>query len=531
MQYILIAILAVAAVVLYLWLCVLVLLWVGVPMMAVLGPLSFAGGLILAWLRVAQVLTGRRKQTRILAPDDFAAKAARRRGHRPHLPIDVAWPSYFAGQVYHDQVAAARWLIGDCVTMWRQAYRAVAGDRLAVAGFFWPVVLPVVVALAAVTAGVAAGYLAAAAVVAAATVVAWSIGLVLAGTLRGVDLVWQRVFQAAASCPSCYAVTGLPAYRCAGSHPAGVNLHRVLRPGRLGVLRRRCSCGILLPTTVLRAAYRLKAVCQMCGQPLHDAAGVAADVRVPVFGAAASGKTHLIMGGLVALLRHNGTQGVEVKMADSVSEKTYSQYRDWTEQGLSPPKTDAGRKPMAVTVQLKRPPRTTLVHVFDAAGEALVDPGLNAELGYLDLARTLVFVLDPFSIPDVRGELRLPSFRSLEAKANAAVTDPEESYNGTVNRLRAYGVKTETRQLALVLSKADLLSQLPIKGNLRSGRSDSEAVRQWLVDRRLDNLTAVVERDFARVRYFFLSAKDVSREGALAPFAWLLQSERFALQV
>jgi hypothetical protein len=45
----------------------------------------------------------------------------------------------------------------------------------------------------------------------------------------------------------------------------------------------------------------------------------------------------------------------------------------------------------------------------------------------------------------------------------------------------------------------------------------------------LDNLVLTAERDFGSVEYFAVSAKDLSLNGAVAPFRWLLHTDRVSV--
>ncbi|MEU8001311.1 hypothetical protein AB0B66_09155 [Catellatospora sp. NPDC049111] len=516
---------------LYFWLCLIVVTAVSLPIVLVGVPLAMLAGAGLAFTRATGVLRGNYPKTTLVTPQHAAAAATARnarRRRRKYVPVDVAWPHYFAAQIMPDCRAIAGWVAADIGSMWRGTTRPLTGDGKGVILVFWPFTLMVPVLLAAGTAGALFGVAVVFMTGALLTAVGWLVGAAAIFVTRAIVTVWQSVFRARASCPSCFAVTRLPAYRCPGAHPGGDNLHRSLLPGRLGIWWRRCTCGTRLPTTVIRAR-RLQAVCQRCNHPLHAGAGMARDVRIPVFGAASAGKTHLIMGGLVALHGQNEL-GVRVASADHISERTFEGYRQVVSADGAAAKTPVDRAPFAVTTRIEKdgPWPQTLVHVFDASGEALVSPTRNADFSYLDFARTLLFVLDPFSIPDVRDQLTL-SFKELVPTVNAALLDPEESYNGTVNRLRGYGVKTGGQRLAFVLSKADLLVRLPIGEDLSVTRSESAAVRRWLCARRLENLVDTAEKDFGEVRFFFVSAKDTTRHGALQPFSWLLESDGLSL--
>jgi len=509
---------------LYLWLCFLALVYVATPLCLV----AAAGG-VLAGGGTAVVLTvltlaGRRPQVRVVGPAEVVAGAIGGQV-RPGLPRrDRAWPTYFAVQMRHDLTAAIEWTIGTVSQLWQRAWSVVeAGTESdSMVLLFWPLLVPPLVLLLAVTAGSAAGVVLVAVVFALASAVAWTGGLLVVFALRAVDRAWQWLFRAAGSCgqPGCYEVSALPAYECPGCR----ELHRDIRPGRLGVLWRRCGCGHTMPTTVLRSG-QLRAVCPRCISPLHEGAGMVTDVRVPVFGATMAGKTRFIMASLASLAGLAGCDGIAVSAPDDDSRQALAGYAEVIATGQSTLKT-APDLPAAVSLHLEMGRRKALVHVFDAAGELFVDEEETANLSYLDRARGLVFVLDPFSVPDVRARLAGSYAGLLDT---AASHDPEDSYLVTVRRLRSYGVDTRRQRLAFVVSKGDLLLGLPVATGLAAG---SAAVRPWLHEVGLDNLLLAADRDFAEVRFFLVSAMTAepwTPTSALAPLRWLLAGDRIRL--
>ena len=65
---------------------------------------------------------------------------------------------------------------------------------------------------------------------------------------------WRRGrMRTQAACMRCFHVTPWPAYQC----PSCRRPHHDVRPGRLGLLIRRCQCGRHLPTMASRAGWRL----------------------------------------------------------------------------------------------------------------------------------------------------------------------------------------------------------------------------------------------------------------------------------
>jgi hypothetical protein len=162
--------------------------------------------------------------------------------------------------------------------------------------------------------------------------------------------------------------------------------------------------------------------------------------------------------------------------------------------------------------------RAALLHLFDAAGEYYVDRDDNSKLEFLDTAQGLVFVVDPFSVRWVTDQLTGARNERLVA-AHPAAEDPERVYHVTVRRLAEYGVDTGSRHLAVAVVKSDLLIDLPLAGDLRTGNA-----REWLNQAGLDNLVLSAERDFAQVRYFAVASagKAVEALSPANPFLWLM---------
>lgn len=242
------------------------------------------------------------------------------------------------------------------------------------------------------------------------------------------------------------------------------------------------------------------------------------------------------MAGIVGLSARPGSRFAP---ADPESDRAYAEYEATIGGGASTAQTGKAL-PAAVTLRVAGGRRTALLHVFDAAGERFTERAQNEELAYLDHARGLVFVLDPFAIPEVRARLRGTAAAGGSASggggasggsasggpAGSASHDPDESYHVTVRRLRDYGVDLRRQRLAFVLSKADLLLAGPAGAGLPVAGSD--AIRSWLLDAGLDNLLLAASRDFADVRYFLVSSMAADPDGevaASAPLDWLLAAE------
>jgi hypothetical protein len=332
--------------------------------------------------------------------------------------------------------------------------------------------------------------------------------------LRGAEGARRKRVRAEASCPHCYHVMPRPAYRCPGCQ----KLHRDIRPGRLGLIARRCECGKLLPTMVVRASRRLGAVCQKCGKPLRAGSGALRDVRIPIFGDTSAGKTRFLYAGLNSLIEATQQARIPFGFPDEESENEASVALDLIRSGQDTVKTSR-TLPTALTCRIGAGLDTSLVHLFDAAGEDYKDAQLHDSLGFLDRGHGLVYVLDPFSVGLVRDRVAGQNTSAI-GLANAAAGDPETAYGEVVTRLRDSGVEASGQRLAIVVSKADLLStggiELP---------DDSEAIKDWLMKAGVHNLVLSAQREFAEVRYFAVASVATAHRRSRdpgTPLRWLL---------
>ena len=121
----------------------------------------------------------------------------------------------------------------------------------------------------------------------------------LRGQLRNWEARRRETRRTDAACMICLHVTDSPAYACPGCN----QLHYDVMPSDLGTFNRWCGgCGAKFPTRPSRAAWHAQARCKRteCHQPLPEGAGAVRDIRVPVFGDMAAGKTRFLYASLTA---------------------------------------------------------------------------------------------------------------------------------------------------------------------------------------------------------------------------------------
>ncbi len=498
-----VGVIVVTAVFFVLWIVAATLLKVFAVLIMIYYPIGVAvaivAGLIAAIVVLTRcVATAAQRPARTLTPADVADHGffdRPPRGESRHFGWDRAWPRYAPFQARRDIEDAVR-AAGQFLV---ETTRKLGSGKKTIAAVVTFLLLGLVPYLAFV-----AAFLIAYAVLTAICVgflgLVWLVQFVAIGALRGFDLAVRKIFRLSVRCVSCYQLTPLPSYKCSNC----THVHRDLRPGRLGVLFRRCECSAVLPTTVTRAsgwALRRNIICPSCDHNLPEGTGSRQTIQIPTFGSVGVGKTRLLFAAIVGL--HLGVAGTGTKLTalSRNSADRLQRARDLIESGAPTLKTPVDENPEALGVLVEPPKRRAVeLHLLDAAGERFTTSEGAVELRYLHSAETLLFVIDPFSTAEMRAAVPDPAAVGLVV----GVDSPEDSYSATVEQLRSNGLRTSRRGLGIVVTKADDLRRLGFADGLDAG--DEQSIHDWLVAQGLDNVTTRARQDFARVRYFLTDA-------------------------
>lgn len=334
--------------------------------------------------------------------------------------------------------------------------------------------------------------------------VALALGALLAAALvaryvlRGVDTALLRIRGITLTCKYCAHRVPFPDYTCSRCERVQ---HRDVRPGRYGLTHRTCRCGGRFPTMVVLKSYALDAHCPHCSMPLAKGTGGAAEIILPVFGAASAGKTQLIIVLTIAVETMASRGEGRFEFADDSSRTWSTEARRMLGTSGRATKTAPQAQP-AISMHVQpRAGARRLVHVFDAAGEIFNEERLIQEQHQLTLARTFVFVIDPLSIDQV--------WEGIDAGHQAAWegvkahSEPWKVFERTVQTVRAMGVQTHKVRLVVVISKADLMTQ----AGRPAADTDGQTVREWLAQTlELGNMVRAMEHNFRDVSYFLTAA-------------------------
>ena len=224
------------------------------------------------------------------------SRAARARQRRPKMPADAdpAIRQYFYGPAVADAGHALRTAYRDGRRFWRTRRRLVGSAFTADGAVLtWPFGVGAAVGM---VAGTAVGAVAAAG---CACVHLLAVGVSRRSGAGGGDRAADRRLGRAPGQEhpdglpeSCYGGCPIPLINALARTVPG--RHRDIRPGRFGILRRRCQCGEPMKTLLLFGSAGMSAYCPLCDHALEHGPGKAPEIVLPFFGAAGAGKTRLL---------------------------------------------------------------------------------------------------------------------------------------------------------------------------------------------------------------------------------------------
>ncbi len=503
--------------------------WFHIVISVVLGEIG--AGMIVGFVLFVGLLVRMTRSTSILVtPQTFKNEREKAGDKKGDFGPDVAWPWYFRRQVFADKQdvfetrrdKVTQWLVGLLIgdtfritdSTSSSPHRKFSKWRKWFMLFSPLLCIPTLVAII----FMALCNILFEAVAYVVILLVWPGYLLTVWALRGLEAAWSMGRKTSASCPACFYVSKRPAYRCDGCG----RLHRDVRPSRLGIFYRRCECGEVMPTMTLRAAWRETAVCQRCEEQLRQGAAAVRDIRLPIFGDVAAGKTRFLYAALDSM-RHLGSKhAITVSFPDTESQQRADTAMATMRTAARTVKTDPTH-PTALSFRLGSGNSGSLVHMFDAAGELYNRPDDYDQVSFLDSGHGLVYVVDPFTLSGIRSQVS-GFVSATEHLDTAAGKDPETAYGQVVTRLRGGGVKAKDQRLAVVISKTDVLYSCAV-----DFPTESSAISEWLMENGLHNIVLAAPNEFAEVRYFAVAsvaAKTAAPEtDAGAPVRWLLRKE------
>jgi len=340
---------------------------------------------------------------------------------------------------------------------------------------------------------------------AVAAVTAQVLARVLIGALRIADtaLLIARGTRGML-CPTCYQRMGYPVYAC--PNPECRARHKDVRPGRYGVLRRRCTCGTRIPTLLLLGSHRLAAYCTdaNCGKSMSDAVGRSKELIVPLFGGRSAGKTQLMSTMMMSMAEEMTKNGTPFRTADKFTTDKFETQSTVLQSGRYISSTPLEELPHAHSMHLGKGRSRRLIHIFDAAGERFLDTDRVDELEFARYARTFVFVLDPMAVREFKDGLSVSERESLDL-SSASDAPPEQVFHHAVGTLTQMEVPLNRCRLIVAISKADMYEGSEL---YRGREKGSAGAARWLTEDPLlqGNLVRAMQHEFGEVKFLFTAA-------------------------
>ncbi|GAA4627164.1 hypothetical protein GCM10023196_038290 [Actinoallomurus vinaceus] len=425
---------------------------------------------------------------------------------------DPAYPQYLLGQVWRDAWAVTLGTVPWCLERARWGVTTLTARMLALpqglALFPLWLALCAGVLVAALPLAVAGLVFAAVTVlVAGVGLVGWSVCVVVLGAVERLWAAYRRILLACPH-PGCYQRLALPAYAC----PRCDARHFRLIPNRLGALHHVCRCGARLPTMILLGRFRLSAYCPHCERRLPGRIGRARVEPLPFVGGPAAGKTTLMFLAVRALRAGAAEAGGRAEFAEARDARVYADALTELDGGGRPAKTGP-ELPAATMLDLALPAGHRILYLFDPAGELHTGATRVERLRYLDHGEALLFVIDPFALPELRPALSREERLLVEAATATSEEDPADTLQRLLTDLRSRDDQGRQRRIAVVVTKADVLRRTSV------GQGVDENVRGWLEGVGLGNTIRTLERTAGEVRYL-ASGLDTPPAALADLFGW-----------
>ena len=363
-------------------------------------------------------------------------------------------------------------------------------------------------------------------------------------------LMRKKIFTACNECKSKFLI---PTYLCPGCGAQHTNL----TPGMYGILRRTCSCGRKLPTAFFNGRKKLQAICPNClqrGRTTYLNDRESRPLCIPVVGGRSVGKTAYITAFAKRFIEFVAPQkGLEIEFYNQAKEDIYGEIKADFAHGstrmTARPQDLSQTSSVSLSFFIKhkslQPER--LVHIYDIAGEVFTNNDENEVQQQYEYCQGIVFILDPFAIPEVR--FQYEELLSPEDLAGIGRADLNDVIDSFLNKLREVTGLSDssmsTVPLAVVISKIDSagldqdVGRRAVEKLMKAQpqvftdffNTQDYLCRKFLRENGMESFLNNISLQFKNNRFFACSAIGHSRgkgpyrpEGVLPPMEWLIQN-------
>ncbi len=372
------------------------------------------------------------------------------------------------------------------------------------------------------------------------------------GIILGIDKIYFTIKKISYRCPSCKHEYHIPKYIC----PVCNITHTRLKPGRYGVVWRRCFCGTVLPLTAkgkgiiyetdpatgkkIKKPFRLtdlKSFCPVCGA--SNNAGLSHPISIALIGGASAGKTTFKVAFQHEFLTDEIPQyGISFDFPNDSSSNEYRNSEAYfTGQKLIPStKGELTYDISTFSFFLKNNNFEVdrMVQIYDLPGERFINGDAKDGWEHYSFAEGAVFLIDPFSIAKVKiqndAEIKDASMGICTTDMNILI----ESLINTLSNVKAKRAKSGkfAIPIALAINKVDtpLLSQQCGDEAVKKLMTSAPAIftdrfiamdyacRCFLSANGGTNFIANLDNNFEYVHFFYCSSLGYIPKATLQPF-------------
>ncbi len=373
-----------------------------------------------------------------------------------------------------------------------------------------------------------------------------------AGIILLIDKIYFSIKKISFRCPSCKREYQIPKYVC----PVCNITHTRLKPGRYGVIRRRCLCGTILPLTakgkgiifehdpstgeIIKKPLMLTDLDSFC--PHCDSsnnAGLSHPISIALIGGASAGKTTFKVAFQHEFLTEETAKyGIDIDFSNDTSRNEYQNAEFYFSGKKLIPSTKGDLtydiSTFSFSLKNKSFEVDRMVQLYDLPGERFINGDAKDGWEHYSFAEGAVFIIDPFSIAKVKiqndDEIKGASMGICTTDINLLV----ESLINTLSNVRAKRAKSGkfAIPIALAINKVDtpLLSRQcgeeaveQLMANAPEAFPDQflamdYACRCFLSANGGDNFIANLDNNFEYVHFFYCSSIGYIPKASLTTF-------------
>ena len=324
-------------------------------------------------------------------------------------------------------------------------------------------------------------------------------------------------------CPHCKRTAIVPMFEC---KQCGMK-HKKLTPGPYGVLKRKCACGLALPTTIFNGRSQLRARCAYCD--VEMAASDAHQFGIQLVGGANVGKTTFLASFWHQYLEASrAVDGLETTCSN---EGAFKDLEDLYHRGLSVATADTNANMYSVIHRLSEMKSPLQFAFYDIAGEAFSRLNENIQQQQFQYCEGVIFVIDPkASIESTQDALQgfLDTFKALKGVAStersalpvAIIISKADRYKQEIGLVK---IKAEHNKNAVAYADKE--------GNASLERTRDGVCRAFLDGRGFTNVVNLLDCAFMTTAVFPVSAighdaaegKSYEPWGVMQPVFWILR--------